>query len=71
MGSHDSLAGLKVLENVGMDAEGLGEQPASKPLLPDTKGFLLLGAPHGVLGNFLFIMIITRHFRTRKYPTHK
>lgn len=43
MGSHDSLSGLKVLENMGMDVEGLGEQPASNPLLPDKKGVSLAG----------------------------
>lgn len=43
MGSHDCLGGLKVLENVGMDAEGLGERPASSPLLPYKKGVSLAG----------------------------
>lgn len=41
MGSRDPLGGLKVLENVGMEVQGLGEKSASNPLLPDKKGVSL------------------------------
>lgn len=44
MGSCDSLGGLKGLENVGMKVEGLGEQPASNPLLPNKKEVSLAGS---------------------------
>lgn len=44
MGNCDSLGGLKGLENVGMKVEGLGEQPASNPLLPNKKEVSLAGS---------------------------
>lgn len=69
LGSHDSLSGLKVLENVGMKVQGLGEQPANNPLLPDKKGVSLAGVQVGVPGNFLFIVIITRNSKTQKIPS--